>query len=74
MKVEPRFRASIVNTHPSLHYQVTAVRELKPPAAIVEGYERFLTNLPSDCTPLELQRRDVFHTCSTTTVLPFQVS
>jgi flagellar motor protein MotB len=63
------FRDSIANTHPNLYYEVTAVQRLAPPQSLVTGYERFISDLPGDCTLKERHRRFVFHTCKDATTL-----
>ena len=68
LKAELEVHQSIANTHPHLRYEITSVRTLTPPAALVAGYERFIADLPADCTPTERLRRKVFHTCPAATL------
>jgi hypothetical protein len=67
-EAELRFRESLANTNPSLHYDVV-VEEVPPIPHLEQAHERFVRNLPADCTPDETRKRCVFHSCPDATRL-----
>ena len=72
-EVKEQFRRSLTGTHPTLYYEITAVRKMaSPPSHLLAQYKSFVAGLPADLARPELARRIVFHTCSTEAVVKIE--